>query len=94
MKMIEDLFFGNYIPFEMPSINHEEWRELIRKLSEKEKPLRDSMTEEQIKLFEEYREQHLDVTISELRDAFIRGFRMGARVMLEVLEEEKYTVEG
>ena len=33
MKTIEDLFFGNNIPFELPAIDPDEWRHLSELLN-------------------------------------------------------------
>ncbi len=89
MKTLEDLFFGNDIPFEKPAIDRDEYRRLVEKIMETETPLRNSMTGEQLSLFEEYHDRRSDLTVSELRDAFVRGFRLGARVMLETLGSEQ-----
>ena len=85
MKTLEDLFFGNDIPFQQPALDPDEYHRLVEKILEAETPLRVSMTDDQRKLFEEYHTRRSDLTVSELRDAFVRGFRLGARVMLETL---------
>ena len=92
MKTLEDLFFGNNIPFQLPAIDRENYRCLIDQYEKIDKPFRESMTEEQEKLYEESMNAYQDLVSSNLRDAFIRGFRMGARVMLEVLGDERSTV--
>jgi len=92
MKTLEDLFFGNNIPFQLPAIDRETYRCLIEQYEKVDKPFRESMTEEQEKLYEESMNAYQDLVSSNLCDAFIRGFRMGARVMLEVLGDERSTV--
>lgn len=89
MKTIKDLFFANNIPFELPALDEEEWQCLTQRFSEKETPFFQSMTKEQKKLYEDYQDARLDIAVSEPRDAFVRGFRMGARLMREVMGDEK-----
>ena len=88
MKTIEDLFFGNNIPFELPAIDPDERRHLSELLNRIEDPFLKEMTKEQRKTYSDCMEARLDIEIAEMRDAFVRGFRMGARLMLETLTEE------
>ena len=89
MKALENLFFGNNIPFTLPALDRAENRRLSSALEEVEDPLYDSMSAEQKKLYNQYHDRLAELTESELRDAFIRGFRMGVQVILEALEDEK-----
>ena len=89
MKTIEDLFFGKNIPFELPSLDMAERRRLIQLLDETEDPLVQTLTKEQRKMYEDCQNVHLDIAVADLRDAFVRGFRMGARLVMEVVAEEK-----
>ncbi len=91
MKTLENLFFGNEIPFELPAIDREEYHRLVEELGEFEDPLFESLTKEQRQLYENCQNIRMNIAISQLRDTFIRGFRMGARMMLEVLSDEKNT---
>ena len=42
MKTLENLFFGNEIPFELPSLDREEYHRLVEELGEFEDPLFES----------------------------------------------------
>ena len=53
-----------------------------------EDPFLKEMTKEQRKTYSDCMEARLDIEIAEMRDAFVRGFHMGARLMLETLTEE------
>ncbi len=94
MKTLESLFFGEDAPFELPAINREQYRRLLQEFGKTEKPFLESMTEEQQQMYEDSMNVYQQLSSSNLRDAFIRGFRMGARIMLEVLGDEQNTVEG
>ncbi len=87
MKTLENLFFGNDIPFELPPLDREEYHRLVEELDEFEDPLFESLTKEQRQLYEDCQNIRMDIAIAQLRDAFVRGFRMGARIMLDVANE-------
>ena len=88
MKTIEDLFFGNNIPFELPALDPDERRHLSELLNEIEDPFLKELTREQRKTYDNCMEARLDIEVAEMRDAFVRGFRMGVRLMLETITEE------
>lgn len=87
MKTIENLFFGNEIPFELPPLDREEYHRLVEELDEFEDPLLEQLTKEQQQLYEDCQDIRMDISIAQMRDAFVRGFRMGARIMLDVIKE-------
>ena len=88
MKTIEDLFFGNNIPFELPALDPDERRHLAELLNGVEDPFLKELTKEQRKTYSDCMEARLDIEIAEMRDAFVRGFRMGVRLMVETLTKE------
>ncbi len=51
MKTLENLFFGNEIPFELPPLDREEYHRLIEELDEIEDPLLEQLTKEQQQLY-------------------------------------------
>ena len=85
MKTIEDLFFGNNIPFELPAIDPDERRRLSELLNEIEDPFLKELTREQRRIYDSCMEARLDTEVAEMRDAFVRGFCMGVRLMFETL---------
>ena len=85
MKTIEDLFFGRNIPYDSPSLDPAEYRRLADKIAEAELPLYRSMTVEQKDLCNRYVDRCADLADAESRDAFVRGFRLGVRLLLESL---------
>ena len=87
MKTIEDLFFGRNIPYDSPSLDPAEYRRLADKIAEAELPLYRSMTGEQKELYNRYLNCCADLSDAESRDAFIRGFRLDVRLLLESLAD-------
>ena len=88
MKTLENLFFGNEIPFDLPSLDREEDRRLVEELGKFEDPLFESLTKEQRQLYEDCQDIRMDISIAQMRDAFVRGFRMGARIFLDVVSDK------
>lgn len=88
MKTLENLFFGNEIPFELPSLDREEYHRLVEELDEFEDPLFESLTKEQRQLYDDCLNIRMDISIAQMRDAFVRGFRMGARIFLDVVSDK------
>ncbi|MBQ2929784.1 MAG: hypothetical protein IJD99_06155 [Clostridia bacterium] len=87
MKILEELWYGNIEPTEYGTSPSQEYRELRRLVDRNETNLRASMTDAQKELFTRYLESVLEYqTLSELM-LFQNSFRLGARLMVEVMEE-------
>jgi len=87
MSLIEKLFYGELIPFEIPPLNPEKWKELVKQVSLDEDVLLDAMTDEQRQKYQTYYTSASRHHAEETLDSFTLGFRIGARLMLEVLTE-------
>lgn len=87
MRILEELWYGNIEPTEFGASSSQEYKELRRLVDRNETDLRATMTDEQKELFTRYMESVLEYqTLSELM-LFQNSFRLGARLMVEVLEE-------
>ena len=87
MRILEELWYGNIEPTEYGSSTSPEYKELRRLVDRNEMDLRATMTDAQKELFNRYLESVLEYqTLSELM-LFQNSFRLGARLMVEVLEE-------
>lgn len=87
MKILEELWYGNIEPTEYGASPSQEYRELRRLVDRNETNLRASMTDAQKELFTRYLESVLEYqTLSELM-LFQNSFRLGARLMVEIMEE-------
>jgi len=87
MKILEELWYGNIEPTEFGILPSHEYRELRRLVDRNETDLRATMTDAQKELFNRYLESVLEYqTLSELM-LFQNSFKLGARLMVEVMEE-------
>ena len=87
MRILEELWYGNIDPTEYGVSPSQEYRELHRLVDRNETDLRATMTNAQQELFNRYLESMLEYqTLSELM-LFQNSFKLGARLMVEVMEE-------
>ena len=87
MRILEELWYGNIDPTEYGVSPSQEYRELHRLVDRNETDLRATMTNAQQELFNRYQESVLEYqTLSELM-LFLNSFKLGARLMVEVMEE-------
>lgn len=87
MNVIEELWYGNLEPSEFDSSSSKEYKELLHLVGRNEEKLLATMTVEQKELFSRYsdcvREFH---ALAECL-LFQNSFKLGARMMTEVMEE-------
>ena len=87
MRILEEFWYGNIGPMEYGSFSNEEYNELLRLITKNEEKLQASFSAEQKEMFSKYTEcVQAFQTISECL-LFQNSFRLGARIMLEVMEE-------
>mgnify|MGYP004663119267 CR=1 FL=1 len=87
MKLLEELWYVNVEPTEYDSDAGKEYKEALRLISRNEENLQATMTDEQKELFSRYTDAvHEYQTMAECL-LFQNSFRLGARMMLEVMEE-------
>ena len=86
MRFLEEFWYGNIEPteYDMSTKEHKKLQELICRNEEK---LQDTMTDEQKELFERYTDCVREFqTITDCL-IFQNSFKLGARMMVEILEE-------
>ncbi len=83
MKVLEDLWYGNIIPFESFMKNTRNLKKLVSRIDKDYDNLTDALSEEQKELLEKY-ENNVDEmhSVSE-QAAFQYGFSLGVRLMVE-----------
>ena len=87
MRILEELWYGNVEPMEYGSFSNGEYKELLRLITKNEEKLQATFSDEQKVLFSKYTDCVQEFqTISECL-LFQNSFRLGARMMLEVMEE-------
>ena len=89
MRMLSELWYGNIEPQDRKIPRDKEYKQLLKKICDYEEQFRGIFSPEQQKDFEDYENATISVTAISEEAAFVYGFRLGARMMMEVLEELK-----
>lgn len=87
MKILEGFWYGNIEPTDYDTSSCKEYKKLQELICRNEEKLRVAMTDEQKTLFEKYTDcvrEHQTITECLI---FQNSFKLGARMMLEVMEE-------
>ena len=87
MSILEELWYGNIEPAEYDASPSKEYKELLHLISRNEEKLQATMTDEQKELFEKYTDCVRENQVITDCLIFQNGFKLGARMMLEVMEE-------
>ena len=85
MKVIEELWYGNLKMCEREVPKDSPLRKSMNQASKAEEKLEETLNEEQRKLLEALMDDHMTLTADLECDAFTRGVRLGARMMMEIL---------
>ena len=87
MNILEEFWYGNLDPAEYDASPSEDYKELIRLISRNEEKLLDTMTDAQKDLFSRYQDCIREFQAMAESLLFQSSFRLGARIMLEVMEQ-------
>lgn len=87
MSILEEFWYGNLEPAEYDASPSEEYRELLQLISRNEEKLLATMTEAQKDLFSRYQDRVREFQAMAESLLFQSSFRLGARIMLEVMEQ-------
>ena len=86
MRLLEEFWYGNIEPTEYDTSSNE-YKKLLELICRNEEKLLSTMTDEQKALFEKYTDCVREYqTITDCL-IFQNSFKLGARMMLEVMEE-------
>ena len=85
MYVLEDLCWGNVAPMDKVVREGSEYRRLQKKDTELGRKLRETLGREQKDILKEQEEVQTSMMAIMEQDVFICGFRLGARVILDVL---------
>ena len=88
MKIIEDLYYGRISPYEMSISTTPEYQKLKALADRNEDLLRESLSDKQKELLEKLIESVTDISSISERDMFINGFRLGVKLMIDVMKDE------
>ena len=87
MRILEELWYGNIEPTEFTASSDREYQKALQKICQSEETLMASLTEEQKALFSQYTDCVNRFQSMETYYLFQNSFRLGARMMLEIMEE-------
>ena len=88
MSVLEEFWYGNLDPAEYDANPSEDYKELIRLISRNEEKLLAIMTDEQKDLFSGYQDCVREFQTMAECLLFQNSFRLGARMMLEIMEDD------
>ena len=87
MNILEELWYGNIEPAEYDISSSKEYKELLQLISRNEDMLLATMTDAQKELFTKYADCVREYQTMAESLLFQNSFRLGARIMLEVMRE-------
>ena len=88
MNTIQDLYYGRISPYEMSISTAPEYQKLKALADRNVDLLRESLSDEQKELLEKLTECITDISSISERDMFIAGFRLGMKLMIDVMKDE------
>ena len=86
MRILEEFWYGNIEPTEYDT-SSKEYKKLQELICRNEEKLRATMTDEQKELFSKYADCVREYQAITDYLLFQNGFKLGARMMIEVMEE-------
>ena len=87
MRILEEFWYGNIEPTEYDTSSNKEYKKLLELICRNEEKLKATMTDAQKELFEKYTDCVRENQVITDCLIFRNGFKLGARMMLEVMEE-------
>ena len=88
MNTIQDLYYGRISPYEMSISTAPEYQKLKALADRNEDLLKESFSDEQKELLDKLTECITDISSISERDMFIAGFRLGMKLMIDVMKDE------
>ena len=87
MNILEDLWFGNISPWERPFKKDCAYSELLTLIVRHYDDLVERLNDEEKEIFEKYADCTTEMRDLTEREAFVKGFTLGARIIIEVLTQ-------
>ena len=88
MNIIEELWYGNISPCERDFKKGSKYSELLGYIVRHEEDLQKRLNDEEKEILEKFTECTKEMYGSAEREAFARGFVLGARIIIEVMNTE------
>ena len=87
MHILEELYVGSIRPGERTFKQNSQYGRAIKELTDSEEKLDAMLSKEQKALLDDYRDAQQELMVITDCETFIRGFQIGAKIMLDVLTE-------
>lgn len=87
MRILEEFWYGNIEPTDYDADTGKEYKEALRLITRNEEKLQATMTDEQKELFSRYTDAVREYQTMVECLLFQNSFKLGARMMLEVMGE-------
>ena len=88
MNIIEELWYGNISPCERDFKKGSKYSELLGYIVRHEEDLKKRLNDEEIEILEKFTECTNEMYGIAEREAFVSGFVLGARIIIEVMNSE------
>ena len=88
MNTIQDLYYGRISPYEMSISTAPEYQKLKALADKNEDLLRETLSDEQKELLDKLIESITDISSISERDMFIAGFKLGMKLMIDLMKDE------
>ena len=85
MKLLKELALGNIQPMVRNFKKDSVYAKLLAEVTARQEKLIETLSPEQKALFDETSQAELDLSVENDHDLFIKGFVLGAQMMLEIL---------
>jgi hypothetical protein len=85
MKRREDLALGNIQPMTRNFMQDSLYARLLAEVTMRQDRLIETLSPEQKELFDHANEATIDLSVENDQDLFVKGFVLGAQLMLEIL---------
>lgn len=84
MQILEEIW-RNDLQIEKPFVHNRQYSEALSRSSDCEKAFEKTLDEKQQELFEAYQKSREDLAIVTDCESYITGFKLGAKIMIDVL---------
>ncbi len=86
MTILEDLYYGNVSPCEREMIKGSPLERANRLIIQNEERLAPTLSKQQKELFDRVKESHSELLSVSEREAFVTGYILATRIMVEVMQ--------
>ncbi len=87
MNILEDLWFGNISPWERPFKKDSAYAELLALVIRHQDDLLSRLNDEEKEILEKYSECSNEMHDLTEREAFVKGFTIGAQIVIAVMTD-------